>query len=129
VIVADTSAWIEFLRGTGSELNRRFRDLLERDRLGTTDAVVMEVLTGALDAAHGKRLRGLLLRCEFIATEGPRDYENAAQVSRACRVAGERVPGLIDCLIATVAIRSEVPLLNGDADFETIARHTPLTLA
>lgn len=129
MILADTSAWVEFLRGTGSELHHRLRDLLERDQLASTDAVLMEVLVGARDASHRERLRRLLWRCDFVATEGPRDYEDAAEISRACRMGGDKVPGLIDCLVATVAIRAEVAVLHGDADFETIARHTPLALA
>jgi predicted nucleic acid-binding protein len=126
VILADTSAWIEFLRGTGSALGVRLRELLISDEVATTDAVVMEVLTGARDAADHERLRRLLWRCDFVATEGPRDYESAAEISLACRQAGERIRWLIDCLIASVAIRSDVPILTADADFDTIARHTPL---
>jgi predicted nucleic acid-binding protein len=129
LILADTSAWIEFLRGTGSEPNVRLRALLEARQLATTDAVAMEVLVGASDAAHRERLKRLLLRCEFVATQGPRDYENAAEISRACRRAGDPVRGLIDCLIASVAIREELAILHTDADFEAIARHTPLALA
>jgi hypothetical protein len=129
VILADTSAWIEFLRRTGSQLNRRFYELLERDQLATTDAVLMEVLAGARDRNHRKRLHELLLRCTFLASQGPRDYLRAADIARTCRTAGEKRPGMIDCLIASVAIRSEVPLLHGDADFDAIARHTPLSIA
>ncbi len=128
MILADTSAWIEFLRGTGSDLSVRLRDLLIAEEVATTDAVVMEVLTGARDAAGRDSLRRLLWRSHFVATEGPRDYENAAQISRACRQAGQRIRWLIDCLIASVAIRANVPILTADADFETIARHTPLQL-
>jgi predicted nucleic acid-binding protein len=91
--------------------------------------VLMEVLAGARDAAHRDRLRGLLARCAFLATLGPRDYEDAAELSRACRQAGEKVRGLTDCLIASVAIRGGVPVLHSDADFEAIARHTALALA
>ena len=49
MILADTSAWVEFLRGTGSETNLRLRGLLEDDELSTTDVVLMEVLAGARD--------------------------------------------------------------------------------
>ena len=82
------------------------RRLLERDELATTDVVLMEVLAGARDADHRDRLRALLARCGFAATEAPRDYEDAAEIFRACRAAGETVRGLTDCLIATVAIRA-----------------------
>jgi predicted nucleic acid-binding protein len=127
VILADTSAWVEFLRGTGSEIDRHVRRLLKRDELATTDVVLMEVLAGARDADHRDRLRGLLARCEFVATHGPRDYEDAAEVFRACRRGGEAVRGLTDCLIATVAIRARMPVLQADGDFDAIARHTDLT--
>jgi predicted nucleic acid-binding protein len=129
VTLADTSAWVEFLRGTGSEVDRRVRRLLKRDELVTTDVVLMEVLAGARDADHRDRLRGLLARCQFVATTGPRDYEDAAEIFRACRRAGDGVRGLTDCLIATVAIRAQIPVLHADTDFATIARHTGLALA
>jgi predicted nucleic acid-binding protein len=129
VTLADTSAWVEFLRGTGSEVNDRLRALLERDELAATDAVLMEVLAGARDEAHARRLRRLLGRCEFLATSGPGDYEQAATLYRACRRGGETVRALTDCLIAAVAIRAEVPVLHADSDFEALARHAPLELA
>lgn len=129
MILADTSAWVEFLRGTGSDVDRRARRLLRRDELATTDVVLMEVLAGARDADHRDRLRGLLARCDFVATEGPRDYEDAAEIFRACRRGGHGVRGLSDCLIATVAIRAKLPVLHADAAFAVIARHTQLALA
>jgi predicted nucleic acid-binding protein len=129
VILADTSAWVEFLRGTGSDADVRLGRLLERDELATTDVVLMEVLAGARDADHRDRLRGLLARCLFVATEGPRDYEDAAEVFRACRRAGDRVRGLTDCLIASVAIRAGLAILHADCDYDAIVRHSGLETA
>jgi predicted nucleic acid-binding protein len=60
------------------------------------------------------------------------DYEHAAVLYRQCRANGETVRKLIDCLIAAIAaiaIRNDVPLLHQDADFEVLARHTPLLVA
>lgn len=129
MILADTSAWVEFLRGTGSDVHIRLRGLLERDELATTDVVLMEVLAGARDDVHRERLRGLLARCEFLSTHGPRDYEDAAELYRACRRAGLTVRALTDCLIATVAMSANIALLHADRDFDAIARHAPLQLA
>jgi predicted nucleic acid-binding protein len=129
VILADTSAWVEFLRGTGGEANLRLRGLLGGDELATTDVVLMEILAGARDAAHRDRLRGLLARCRFVPTDGPRDYEDAAELFRACRHAGDTVRSLMDCLVASVAIRARLRLLHADRDFEAIARHGALELA
>ena len=127
--LADTSAWVEYLRATGSDVHLRMRALLERDQLATTDVVLMEVLVGASDADHRDRLKRLLLRCDFVATKGPHDYEDAAEIARACRRGGAAVRGLTDCLIASVAIRARLPVLHLDTDFERIARHTQLRLA
>lgn len=130
MILADTSAWIEFLRRTESQVDVRMDELLAGpNQVVVTDAVVMELLAGAHDVAGRDRLRRLLGHCRFAATDGPRDYEDAAAIYRACRRAGYVVSSQIDCLIAAVAIRTELPLLHADRDFDVIATHTPLTVA
>jgi predicted nucleic acid-binding protein len=129
VTLVDTSAWVEYLRGTGSDVHRHVRRLVESDRpLHTTDVVVMEVLAGARDEPHLARLGRLLSRCEFVATEGVGDFEQAAALYRRCRRAGETVRALTDCLIAAVAIRTGLDVLQADRDFDVIARHAELEL-
>ena len=56
----------------------------------------------------------------------PGDFDQAAALYRQCRRRGETVRVLIDCLIGALAIRVDVPVLHCDADFDTLARHTPL---
>lgn len=130
MILVDSSAWVEFLRATGSEVHLRLRSALRKDEaLASTDVIVMEILAGARDEADRERLRGLLYGLEFLAVDGPADYEGAAKIYRACRRAGETPRKLSDCLIAAVAIRAGAELLCEDADFATIARHTTLRLA
>jgi predicted nucleic acid-binding protein len=90
--------------------------------------VVTEVLAGGRDDAHVVQLRRLLSRCQFVPTEGLRDFEDAAQLYRQCRRGGETVRALADCLIAAVAVRSGLQVLQADKDFEVLARHTSLRL-
>ena len=127
MILIDTSAWVEFLRDTGSDVCRRVDDLLVGD-MATCDVVRMEVLAGARDERHLDHLRRLLARASMLRTE-PSDYEEAAALYRTCRRNGETVRKLVDCVIAAQAIRAEVPVLHADTDFDVLARHTPLTLA
>jgi hypothetical protein len=130
MILVDTSAWIEFLRASGSSAHLRLRSALEaKQELLCTDVVVMELLAGARDDADRDRLRRLVYGVEFVAVEGPADYERAAELYRACRRGGETPRKLSDCLIAAVAVRVGAELLAADLDFETIARHTALRLA
>lgn len=130
MILVDTSAWVEFLRATGSPIHLRVRAALEDDAdLASTDVVVMELLAGARDDDDRDELRRLLYGLTLLAVEGPADYESAAELYRACRARGETPRKLTDCLIAAVAIRSDAELLHADADYLTIARHTALRLA
>ena len=78
-------------------------------------------------APHLNDLRRLLARGTLITTE-PTDYEEAAALYRVCRRDGATVRTMIDCLIASIAIRSGSPLSHADSDFDVLARHTPLEL-
>ena len=106
----DTSAWIEFLRKTGSDTNIEMRNVLTR-RHHICDAVIMEILSGARDDVNAKNLKRLLSRATVIETK-PIDYHNAATIYRACRQVGLTVRTQIDCLIAAIAIRTNTPLLQ-----------------
>lgn len=129
VTLVDSSAWVEFLRATGSPVHLRLKGALqEGDELASTDVVAMEILAGARDDADRDRLRRLLYGQRFLPVEGPSDYEAAAELYRLCRKAGETPRKLSDCLIAAVAIRNAAELLCEDVDFEVIARHAPLQL-
>lgn len=124
MILVDTSAWIEFLRDTGSPACERVDELLDAP-MATCDPVRMELLAGARGESHLDDLRRLLARATVLPT-GPADYEQAAALYRTCRRQGETVRKLIDCLIAAVAIRASVPILHGDSDFDALARCTSL---
>ena len=58
----------------------------------------------------------------------PTDYETAATLYRTCRRGGQTVRKLIDCLIAAVAIKADIPVLHADTDFDVLARHTRLRI-
>ena len=126
MILVDTSAWVEFLRDTGSPVCDLVDELLAQE-IAICDAVRMEVFAGARDESHLASLRGLLARATVIPTQTT-DYDDAAAHYRRCRRRGETVRKLIDCLIAAVAIRADVPILHSDVDFDALARHTELRI-
>jgi predicted nucleic acid-binding protein len=127
VILIDSSAWIEFLRNTGSDVCTSVEALLGED-IATCDPIRMEILAGARDGNHLDGLRRLLARASSIPI-APIDYDEAAGLYRSCRRGGETVRKLIDCLIAATAIRANVPVLHADSDFDVLARYTGLQLA
>lgn len=126
MILIDTSAWIEFLRDTGSPTCDEVDRLLAAD-IASCDPIRMEILAGARDEGHLRQLRGLLARAAALPVTTA-EFESAAALHRACRRQGETVRKLIDCLIAATAIREDVPILHADADFDVLARHTTLRI-
>ena len=128
-VLVDTSAWIEFLRGTGSPVHLMLTGLIDEGAaLATTDVVVMEILAGARDEARSRELRRFLLHFDHFPSQGLADFERASEIFRRCRGGGETIRSLLDCLVAAVALREEVPVLARDRDYEAISRHTGLEI-
>jgi hypothetical protein len=122
VILADTSAWVEFDRASGSAADRRIADLIANDGpLVVTEPVLMEVLAGARSDARELDLRRLLLSFGFVPFDAVTDCEAAARIYRRCRQAGVTPRGMVDCMIAAVAYRRGAALLSWDIDMERVA--------
>ena len=124
MILIDTSAWIEFLRDTGSPACTRVDQLLAGE-IGTCDPVRMEVLAGARDGSNLADLRRLLARATTLPTL-TRHYDDAASIYRRARAQGLTVRRLNDCLIAAIALDNGASLLHADRDFNVIAQVTGL---
>lgn len=127
MILVDTSAWIEYLRATGSPIDARLTSAIENDEpLASMGLVLLELLAGARDDRQADELRRLLDRCTFLPLQEPSDHEAAAALYRHCRRQGTTIRRFPDCLIATVAMRTSSELLHRDSDFDAIARLAPL---
>ena len=119
----DTSAWIEFLRGTESAACEYVQSRLLGDpsSVAVTEVVAMELLAGPTDeraaAQIGHRVDSLIL----LRLAPALDFAAAAALHRRARQRGRTVRKLNDCLIAAVAIRVGATIVHRDADFEVIA--------
>ena len=123
MILADTSAWVEYDRATGSPVDTRLTNLIAEDGpLAVTDPVVMEVLAGARTVRREADLRRLLLRFELLRFDVASDFHGAARIYRRCRREGITPRGLIDCMIASVALRTDAVLLAHDNDLTHVAK-------
>lgn len=122
MILADTSAWVEFDRATGSSADRRLADLIAGDGLLVTQPVLMEVLAGARSDAREDDLRRLLLRFGFVPFDAVGDFDAAARIYRRCRQVGVTPRGMVDCMIVAVAHRCGAALLAWDVDIDRVAQ-------
>ena len=127
--LVDTSAWVEFLRDTDSEVCNTVNRMIESDQpMATTDVVVMELLCGARTPATRRKIWAFMNRCSMLPTRPLFDYEVAAELYSRCRAAGATPANTNDLLIAAVAIGKKVPLLAADASFDRIAAVSSLRL-
>ena len=129
MILADTSAWVEYDRATGSAVDRRLTELIESDgSVAVTEPVMMEVLCGARANHRERDVRRLLDRFELLRFDAAIDFAGAMQIYRWCRRTGVTPRGLIDCMIASVALRNDAAVLARDGDFPHIADVVALDL-
>lgn len=121
-MLIDSSAWIHFLRDSDVEVADAVERAVIDDRAVITGPVVAELLQGICDDGQASELRELLgvVDREQVV---PNDWNECGQTMRALRSRGMTVP-LTDALIATVAIRCDLPVLTVDAHF----RQLPVTL-
>ena len=127
MILVDTSAWIEFLRGTASPVCQQVNDLLvDSEPVATCDIVISELLAGPTDELQANDLMRLLDRCRFFPVRPLFDWTRAASVYRTCRRSGFTPRQLNDCLIAAVALEHGLSVLHHDRDFARIAEVTGL---
>lgn len=129
MILADTSAWVEYDRATGSTVDRRLTALIAAGGpVAVTEPIIMEVLAGARNDQRESDLRRLLLRFELLRFDVVADFEGAAHLYRRCRRVGVTPRGMVDCMIAAVALRWGATLLAHDADMDRLAGATGIAL-
>ena len=121
--LADTSAWVEYDRATGSTVHRRVAQLIASNGpLSVTEPVIMEVLAGAGSDQRELDLRRLLLRFRLLRFDAAADFDAAARIYRRCRAVGFTPRGMVDCMIAAVAWRTGASLLAQDVDLQRVGQ-------
>ncbi len=122
MILVDTSAWVEFDRATGSRVDARLTELIANtDDVAVTEPVIMELLAGARDDRREDDLRRLVQRFRLLQFDAAIDFDAATRIYRMCRRVGVSPRGMIDCMIAAVALRHGASLLANDADLDRVA--------
>jgi predicted nucleic acid-binding protein len=126
-VLVDTSAWIEFLRGTGSPEHHFVVSALREERpLAWTEPILLELTVGARSDGRAMELRAMLAGGELLAVQGLADWSAAGALWRSARQKGLTVRSTVDCLIAAVAIRTNTPVIARDRDYAALAEVSPL---
>lgn len=121
MLVADTSAWVEYLRGTGSPAHLALREVVNVGEVTVPEPVKAELLVGARSNVELAELRRLLDGFEIALIHPRDDFDSAVDIHLRCRAVGVTPRGLVDCLIAAITQRCGLPLLHADNDLAAIA--------
>jgi len=130
VYLIDSSAWIEYLRDTGSKAATEVERLIGTDSdIATTEPIVMELLAGATTPKALTLVDALTNGLPLIRVDPYTDYHHAAAIFRTARSQGKTIRSLLDCVIAAVALRTGATMVHRNVDFDVIAEFTPLDVA
>jgi predicted nucleic acid-binding protein len=129
VIVVDTSVWIDFFRDTGTwQVEHLAQQVADDEPVALTDIVLTEILQGLPNDRQARRVERRLLAFDVLRLEGLDDFRRAASLYRLARARGITIRRTLDCLIASVCVREDAPLLHADADFDHLATCTALRI-
>jgi predicted nucleic acid-binding protein len=122
-VIVDTSAWIEFLRGTGSRADLALRQAFNNaSAVWIPGVVYREVLQGAGSVQHFIQLQTALDDlAHYVSPDAFELARSASLLYAQCRWQGITIRSPNDCLIAACAIEADLPLLHADRDFLTLA--------
>jgi len=128
VYLVDSSAWVEFLRKTGSQAHLEVRGMVRRESpsAGVTEPVIMELLAGARDRENYIRIERLLNAMPLCRVDPACDFGEAGALYKYLRDKGVTIRSQVDCLIAAIAWRRDATIVHADRDFDTIASRYPV---
>lgn len=129
MILVDSSAWIDFFRGTVTPQSERLDQLLGREPLLIGDLILAEVLQGFTSERDFNQARKMLGALELVNLGGAEMAVQAARNFRTLRAKGVTIRKTIDTFIATCCIEQDHALLFSDRDFDPFVLHLGLRSA
>jgi predicted nucleic acid-binding protein len=122
MILADTSAWIDYLRGAATPAADALDAVLGKEEVVIGDLILVELLQGYRRDQEAKEIAAGLSDLPIVTLCGPQLAPRAADNYRFLRANGVTVRGTIDVIIATWCIANDVRLIAADRDFHPMEK-------
>ncbi len=116
-VLIDTSAWVEFFRGT-SKTADAVAKLIEMGKASICGVVTYELIQGAKSAGESSHLSGVLSALPYIEMTSDL-WTKAGNISAGLRVKGMTLP-MSDLLIGAIALEHNIEVLTLDTHFASI---------
>ena len=118
MIVADTSVWIDYVKGIDAPHTNILDYELIYNRVVTGDIIMVEFLQGFKDDREYLIAKQIMENLEYRDFLGKEIAIQAANNYRKLRRQGITVRKTIDVIIATFCIENRFPLIHNDRDFD-----------
>jgi predicted nucleic acid-binding protein len=123
-LLVDTSVWIQVFR---RDAPLQLEPGVPFDEIVTCLPVIQEVLQGIDEARPFRLAKEAMFALPIVESPlRPAVFEEAADLYRRARRAGQTVRSGVDCLIAACALRHDLTIVHDDRDFTALSRVSTL---
>jgi len=126
MILADTSAWVEYFKEGEPSVVEKLDRFLDQDLIAIGDLVFCEIMQGLRPGRESAEVRELLLSLPRYEMVGFPIAERAARNYRLLRSRGLTIRKTIDVIIGTFCAVHGLPLVHHDRDFDLMAPYIGL---
>ena len=126
MVIADTSAWIEYFRDGIPKVVQTLDYCLEYDLAGIGDLIYCEVIQGIKAKKEREKVTSLFQSLPKFDMVGFNIAERSADNYRLLRSKGISVRKTIDVLIGTFCSENKFKLIHNDRDFTIMSKHIRL---
>lgn len=128
MVLVDTTVWIDFFIDRNEPHVAMLQELIENEEdLSLCGVILAEVLQGIRSDTDFNKTKEYLDDLIFLPMRQI-TFLRAAEIYRSLRKKGITIRKPVDCMIASVSIEYDIPLLHNDCDFDPIARHFKLRI-
>lgn len=125
MIVVDSSAFIEYYRGSGlSDVQDAVAASIATDQAAVNGIIQVEICAFAAGDSECRQLKADFQAFHWLELQR-RDFDLATELGFVLRRRGLTIPAN-DLIIAASAIRADARLLHRDAHFDQVAQHSEL---
>jgi len=122
MIVADTSAWIDYVRGIDAPHTNMLDHELVKSRIITGDIIITEFLQGFRNEKDYLAAKKIMDSLEYHDFLGKEMAIQSAQNFRKLRKHGVTIRKTIDVIIATFCIENGFNLIHNDRDYDAMEK-------
>ncbi|MBC8393907.1 MAG: PIN domain nuclease [Deltaproteobacteria bacterium] len=126
MILVDTTVWIDFFAARLLPHVAALETIIKRrENICICGIILAEVLQGIRRDTEFRKTRDLFNQLIFL----PMPYAiflRSAEIYRKLRKNGITIRKPLDCMIASVAIENDIPLLHNDKDFQPMEKRCGL---